>query len=764
MDADQTAYARTSTLDKAELLSRHQLDLAYYWQSRQQETDQEHASEGHASGGPLPEKWQLLRGIKLHDWQRECQEKWFSAGGRGVVKVVTGAGKTVLALAITEKLQNERQQDLRAAIVVPTIVLMDQWYDAFCTFGNLPAHAIARLGGGHKDRFSEDRRILIAVLASASKLLATEVRRAGVGDRLLLVVDECHRAGAEKMSKVFDTQRSYSLGLSATPERLDPSEIDEENTSIQGSIEEISQLTEDSQGEFDVTRLGRALGPIIYELSFAQAIERGVLPRFEIRHYGLPLSDKERTAYERYSRTIAELRKELQNRSGTARSLGGGALVGWARKLARRPTTSMSGAARRYVQQITKRKLLLYRARSRHTAVINLLRAELRANPDSRAILFHERVDEVMRLFNGLRSLGFAAVAENSLLSGQLRAESIRLFRKGIARVLVSARSLIEGFDVPAADVGIVVASSSSIRQRIQTLGRILRKYKTPSGEQKSPVMHVLYLSGTVDEMIYDKTDWASFVGAECNTYYLWDPEGPAAPAEQDGPPRTPPPVESAVEWGSLQAGDIYPGRYEGAEYTCDSMGNVFDLEQRPAENPQGVDGLVSKVKGTLGRFKLTPQRQAILVLVPHEGGWLTRLAGFLEEPFRFHQSSSNGASNGFTTDALIPGDEYPGPVDPKAQILQLKKIRGRWIIAKRVPRGLVFARGGEDASDGNRGQEADKLIEAIQEIETREGIKIRRFKITVGVAVLLHQGRYRFIGRLEHELEFPDEAQGDRP
>ena len=107
-----------------------------------------------------------------------------------------------------------------------------------------------------------------------------------------------------------------------------------------------------------------------------------------------------------------------------------------------------------------------------------------------------------MRIFAMLRKEGVPVVAENSQLPDSLRAESLHLFRIGAARVLVSARSLIEGFDVPAADVGIIVASSSSVRQRIQTLGRILRK---KPGENRAAVLHVLYMAETTDEMIYEK-------------------------------------------------------------------------------------------------------------------------------------------------------------------------------------------------------------------------------------------------------------------
>jgi superfamily II DNA or RNA helicase len=71
----------------------------------------------------------LIQGIDPYPWQKECIRRWFDNKYRGTVKVVTGGGKTLLALAAIQQLQNTVQPDLYVVIVVPTIVLMHQWYD-----------------------------------------------------------------------------------------------------------------------------------------------------------------------------------------------------------------------------------------------------------------------------------------------------------------------------------------------------------------------------------------------------------------------------------------------------------------------------------------------------------------------------------------------------------------------------------------------------------------------------------------------------------
>ena len=148
----------------------------------------------------------------------------------------------------------------------------------------------------------------------------------------------------------------------------------------------------------------------------------------------------------------------------------------------------------------------------------------LAASPDRRIILFHERVNEASRLSSTLLEvLPTSAVAlEHSRLPTEQRTWAIKRFRSGEAQVLVSVKSLIEGLDVPDADMGVSVASSSSIRQRIQSLGRVLRREFDESAAPKRAQMHVIYVAGTVDELIYAKQDWSDLTGEAANHYWLW--------------------------------------------------------------------------------------------------------------------------------------------------------------------------------------------------------------------------------------------------
>ncbi len=741
-----------SWINDEEKLILHQLEVVTYWEDKQRSRDpslgQAIQSANDPAPRPMPERWELLQGITLHPWQQECRDKWFGAGLKGTVKVVTGAGKTLLALAIAERLQHTTAPDLLIAVVVPTVVLMDQWREVFLSRSNLPSSMVGRMGGGFQDSFTSEVRILICVLNSAS--LKLPAMAALHGCPLLLVVDEAHRAGAAAMSRVFDTKRSFSLGLSATPER-DDFLSDEEDEGKEDAPEVAL--------DFDETRLGQQLGPIIFELTYAEAIGRGILPPFEIRHYGLPLQPEEAAGYERLSREITELRKHLQNSPGGARSLDGGALVGWARRLARRAGSPMSTKAALYVALTGQRKQLLYRAKARFEAVMSLIRMTLEHQPEARILLFHESILEAMELFRLLRREGFKVVAEHSQLADSLRDKSIRLFRNGMANILVSVKSLIEGFDVPAADVGIVVASSSSKRQRIQTLGRILRKGQGASA--KSSILHILYMGGTTDEQIYSKLDFSEMAGAARNFYFRWEPIEGKLPSAQEGPPRKPLPGEDQIDLSKLAVGDAYAGSFDGTEYTCDTAGNVRDSNNRYASNPQNVHQVLKQVIGSAGRFRITPLKKAILVRRPQGTEWVTLYCGILAQPFEWLPPSSALAmchASAFVQREML-SDSDPDAQNkkaPRVQTFNIKTKQGSYVIARKSVSGEDFARGRDRAFDPEKGSDADATIQAIREYELAHHVQIRKIQLNeLNEVIFVHAGTPHIITKLTVGFEF---------
>jgi superfamily II DNA or RNA helicase len=728
-----TSENSTRSLQPAEELRLQQLLQMQFWGRKYPEAEGlRETSEDSGNELPgLPNIWELTRGIDLHSWQKECVANWFEAGYRGVIKVVTGAGKTMLAIAIAERLQQAHVRDLRVAIVVPTIVLLDQWREELLTRSNLPPSAIGLLGGGQDAVFDAHTRIIIGVLNSASRKLPAIVKEAGVGGSLLLIVDECHRAGSAEMQKVFRTERAFSLGLSATPERDNDSTGDEEFA----NGDELPEAM-----DFEDSVLGKELGPVIFELNYAEAIGLGVLPPFSIVHYGLSLKQHESVQYEKISREIKNLREELE-RPGRK----GLDLIRWCRSKA----GASNPAAGRLIALTAERKRLLFRMEERAKAVVRILRDAFDENPDTKAILFHESIDEVMRLFALLQEQGFAVVAEHSEFPDQMRATSLRLFRQDAARVIVSARSLIEGFNVPSADLGIIVAASSSVRQRVQTLGRLLRKSKDTNGAEKHAVLHVLYASKTVDELIYEKADWEHFVGAERNQYFLWTDVDQTVPQPAAKAPRSPAPDETAVDESALQPRETYPGNIDqGLAFTRDTQGTICTEDGAFIEPHPELLAVLKNSRKEAGRFRVTPSRRFVLELDKTDAGWRGVYLGRLSSPVTVVQHSTNDLPER----DWKPGDAYP-LIRSTGKIVSVLQ-RDQRLLAMKTKGQVRFVPPLPEISDGAK-REALFRIQSFLRSAFSKGHRVNKVTVTrEGHVVYVWENQAYFVG---HAPEGPE-------
>ncbi len=424
-------------------------------------------------------------------------------------------------------------------------------------------------------------------------------------------------------------------------------------------------------------------------MTYAAAIELGALPPFMVVHYGLSLQAAERLRYDRMSREISNLKSNLE--AGGRRGIE---LLRWCRSKA----AGNNPKAARLVGLISDRKRLLYRMSERSAAVLEILRDAFAENPSCKAILFHESIDEVWALFGLLWRAGYPVVAEHSELPDAIRSESLRLFRNGTAQIIVSARSLIEGFNVPSADLGIVVAASSSVRQRVQTLGRLLRK-NSMGGREKEAVLCVLYAHDTVDEFIYQKADWATFIGADRNDYYVWRSVGTTPPDARSGPPRTPLLGEDAINDALLNVGDMYPGDPDqGRLYSVDTQGTVRDERGRLLKPHASLKAILAAYPRSLGRFRITPGKHLVIKLEKSSDGWRGIYLGRLDRPVEL---AGDESSEGVALAQLSPGDTYPLALVKGKTFSVLQ--RDKRLIANKVQSGIRFVVPADELKDPSK-------------------------------------------------------------
>ena len=345
--------------------------------------------------------------MKLREWQAKAFPLWW-AKKRGIVKVVTGGGKTVFAIHCLTKYLEENK-DHSIFIVVPSIALLDQWYEGLQKDFN--EKDIALNGGGeHLEHLS---RINISTIDSVKNII--EQFNAS---KTLLIVDECHKIGTEKRGEVLTNNWHATLGLSATPER-------------------------DYDDNFYII-IRKILGDIIFDYDYIDAREDEVIVNFKLLYAYAAMTPDEEEKYKKFT-------KSIQRRAAT---IGGNDMNDYPLKML-----------------IFNRARMVKNSKNRIPFGIELLQKHKR---DS-WIVFTENKKQAKEFNKIINTKGYKSAIYNTDLDNAEREENLNNFKNGNLNVLVSCTALDEGFDMPEADGAMILSASSSKRQRIQRMGRVLR-------------------------------------------------------------------------------------------------------------------------------------------------------------------------------------------------------------------------------------------------------------------------------------------------
>jgi len=269
----------------------------------------------------------------------------------------------------------------------------------------------------------------------------------------MLVVDECHRSGSIENSRALKPNCVATLGLSATPKR-------QYDAGFEEKIEPI-------------------LGKIIYEYTYNEAIKDGVICPFDLVNVEIELLEDEQTEYNKFNKRLA-----IEFSKG-----------------------NVDFEKIRILLQ--KRAIVSSTASMRIPIVAKLIDS----HKSQRIIVFFERVSQVDQLYDILTHRNKSVTKYHSKMPPLIRRENLRLFRKAVYDILLTCKALDEGLNVPDASIAIIGSSTSSIRQRIQRMGRVLRPY--PGKETaliytvyatESERKHILIVDNDLDSSV--NTTW----------------------------------------------------------------------------------------------------------------------------------------------------------------------------------------------------------------------------------------------------------------
>jgi superfamily II DNA or RNA helicase len=198
-------------------------------------------------------KWSIRVAKEAFPHQIEGLKAWWSAGGRGVVVLPTGTGKTHLANLAIEQAKRP------TLVITPTIDLMNQWYDELTLAF---ASEVGLLGGGYYDT----RPLTVTTYDSAYMNMDRLGNKFG-----LIVFDECHHLPGPTYGLAATCAIApFRLGLTATPERADNAH----------------------------TQLDHLIGPIVYRREITQLRGR-FLADYRVETLYVNLTPDERLHYER---------------------------------------------------------------------------------------------------------------------------------------------------------------------------------------------------------------------------------------------------------------------------------------------------------------------------------------------------------------------------------------------------------------------------------------------------------------------------------
>jgi superfamily II DNA or RNA helicase len=238
-----------------------------------------------------------------------------------------------------------------------------------------------------------------------------------------------------------------------------------------------------------------SLGPIIYRYDHEQAVKDHIIPPFHLKRIAVHLRGDEKRKYEEYSEEIRNLHRVLVKEFPQLDQVYGEKFFKILGSLIQRYNDPI---LHKYTTLVNLRKAIVHTSRNKMKALAWVIENELTSS--TKTLIFHERINSADEIFHYLKEKSFSVVRYHSQMKLKDKKKALRAYREDKAQILVACTALDEGLDVPATSAGIIVAATSSIRQRIQRIGRILRR---APGKDHSLVYSV-FVQGIEDDIFTD--------------------------------------------------------------------------------------------------------------------------------------------------------------------------------------------------------------------------------------------------------------------
>ncbi len=394
----------------------------------------------------LPGCPQMPPHLQLRPYQRQAVNSWFANNGRGTLKMATGSGKTITALAITYELY--RQIKLQVLMVVcPYRHLVTQWARECEKFNLRPILAFENVHSWQSQLATQlynlrsGSQTFLTIIVTNSTFISDSFQSQFkyLPEKTLIIGDEAHNLGSPKLEASLPRRIGLRLALSATPERY----FDEAGT------------------QSLLSYFGVVLQP---EFTLKDAINQGALVNYLYYPILVELTEAESLAYAKITQKIgrALLYREQDNLE----------LPEWEENENLKPL--LIQRARIISAAENKLKALREIMQNRRETTHTLFYCSDGSQETGQGYNLHQ-LQAVSKILGA--ELGYRIATYTAQTPLKAREILRRQFERGELQGLVAIRCLDEGVDIPAIQTAVILASSGNPRQFIQRRGRVLRPH-----------------------------------------------------------------------------------------------------------------------------------------------------------------------------------------------------------------------------------------------------------------------------------------------
>lgn len=387
----------------------------------------------------------------LFFYQAEALNKWKDNEYQLLFEMATGTGKTRTAIAGIKYL-NQKNSRLITIISTPQNTLSKQWKDEVDAQKLEFDESVVLDGSVQKWDESLTKLLLKNAAGAADHICIFTTHNTASSDKftsairqylhsttdVLFVGDETHWLGAPQLQKALQPCYRYRIGLSATPSRW----FDDYGTA------KLVDYYGNANFEFTIKDALTEYNPLT---------GKHFLVNY---HYFISKVSLDESETEEYKDISAKISKLWRVREGDSEA----ALI--LERLIEKRANIIKNASAKYVQlekildELKKKgkieNLIIFVSPQQIKEVLRILA--------DKGIIFHKLTEKE------------GTTPEKRFGNKSEREHIISKFKSRDYQAIVAIKCMDEGIDIPTADIGILMASSTNPREYVQRIGRIIRQ------------------------------------------------------------------------------------------------------------------------------------------------------------------------------------------------------------------------------------------------------------------------------------------------